>query len=201
MRRAATAIGGVLLTVGACGERSPPVAPTVDTIADEQTNPAIDPLGWHVDPAPAATRVVLEATMEDEPGTLRVEVVVRDCDDLHGIAGHLRYDPTALELLDINRGQMDALLGDDAVSSRVLARDSPPGRILLGATAFRRWTSAHKGLHAARWTWATLRFRTRKVGTSQLAFDPVHSLVRNTANEGFDVFWGSAQITTFQVKP
>jgi len=126
--------------------------------------------------ATSGARVELAPTLLAD-GTLEVRVLIRDVDDLLGLAAHLRYDAGALELVS-SKGH--PVLGGSGWEPRTLIHVRP-GRVLLGGARVRVGGSPYAPLQGAKvgnQVWATLIFRKVSAGDTALSFDPAHLLAR-----------------------
>ncbi len=126
--------------------------------------------------ATSGARVELAPTLLAD-GTLEVRVLIRDVDDLFGLAAHLRYDAAALELVS-SKGH--PVLGGSGWEPRTLVH-ARPGRLLLGGARVRVGGSPYAQLQGAKvgnQLWATLVFRKIGAGPTALSFDPAHLLAR-----------------------
>lgn len=199
------AIAAVVLAA-ACGHDDPvasapaPNAPdtqAADAAIAQDTTPAPIALpSLDGGPEPVVSYVHITGEWVAEGQKLRVRVWIGRFDELFGIAGHLRYDPDALELLTLEPHHVpqgpSASADWEAVS---LAEDTPKGRILMGGARFRLKPSIYDpmlGVKVEREPWLVAEFKVKKVGTTSLHFDPATITARTakgvdlavTANPG-----------------
>lgn len=126
--------------------------------------------------AASGPRVELVPTVLED-GTIEVKVALRDIADLFGVAGHLRYDATRLELVT---SKAHAVLAGEGWEPRSLLH-LRPGRLLLGGARVRVGGSPYsplQGVKVGNQLWATLTFRKIAPGDAVLSFDPAHLLAR-----------------------
>ena len=186
----------VLAAVSGCGDDgTKPAAGGADAASAASADVGdLPPLPTFTAAADASgPRVRLEGGVQSD-GQIAVDVVLRDFQDLYGIAGHLRYDPAGLELVSLV-GQ--PILGGAGYVGRVLASDSPAGRILLGGARIRTsgdpW-EAKAGAALGKQLWATAVFRVRTPGTYALTFDPDSTLARQGDYTRVEPSWQGATI-------
>ncbi len=191
-----------LLALSACGA-SETSEPDAELVADVSTTQ--DGLGDDGDvtsgPGVALTtqgtqtgpRVVLEGKAESAD-EFEVRVLVRDIPNLYGIAAHLVWDESALELVSHN-GHLMMIATD--MRSRTLVKPSGKSRLLLGAARYRDGGSPWAPLVGAKVTnqiWATLRFRVLTSGKHSIAFDPDHLLAKSSTYEDLALSWTSLDV-------
>jgi hypothetical protein len=123
----------------------------------------------------------------DDAKRMRVQVYVGKFPELFGIAGHLHYDPDALELISLKPEHLPR--GPVAQADWLpvtLAEDTPKGRILLGGARFRTKPSAYEamvGVKVERELWLTAEFAPKKAATTQVAFDTGSITARTAGGE------------------
>ena len=149
--------------------------------------------------AAAGPRVAFTATVPAD-GSVAVEVALRDLQGVYGVAGHLRYDPEALEAVEIVAH--DVLTGPGYVS-RSLAALSMPGRIVVGAARF-QLGSSKKGLVGTDVdvaTWVSMRFVAKKTGIHTLSFEPSRRVALAASKKPIDLVWGSLNLIAVSEAP
>ena len=130
---------------------------------------------------------------------LKVAVWVGSIKDLLGIAAHLRYDPKALQLTKLEL-QSIAEMGDAGPGvwqSRGIAKDGPPGRILLGSARFRTAIAPFlfpEGAAVEREKWVALEFAVLTTGETKLRFDPPSQLARSGEGTALQLQWLDATV-------
>ena len=130
-----------------------------------------------------------------------VQVTLNSFADLVGLAGHLRYDPKGLRLATVNEHPVLASKGFD---SRTVVRESPAGRVLLGAARFRidtRPWDPPEGAAIGQQLLATLTFDVLAAGSHRIYFDPDHALAKSAAYEDIDPAWGELTVHRQEVSP
>lgn len=181
------AIGAIIVAFGLAGCDADkvvgggPAEATIDGGADGVgIGTDLDVSGAAVTTTPSGAttgpRVELTPTVLAD-GQIEVRVSMRDIGDLFGIAGHLRYDAAALELI---ASKAHPVLAGNGWEPRTLLH-AKPGRLLLGAARVRVGGSPFSPLEGAKvgnQLWATLTFRKKTAGETQLSFDPAHALAR-----------------------
>ena len=149
--------------------------------------------------AAAGPRVAFTATVPAD-GSVAVEVALRDLQGVYGVAGHLRYDPEALEAVEIVAH--DVLTGPGYVG-RSLAALSMPGRIVVGAARF-QLGSSKKGLVGTDVdvaTWVSMRFVAKKTGIHTLSFEPSRRVALAASKKPIDLVWGSLNLIAVSEAP
>jgi hypothetical protein len=139
-------------------------------------------------------RVTLDHELADDDQIV-VKVTIRSFDNLYGIAAHLRYDAKALELVAIKGHDV---LNNFSHSSRTVAKESPSGRLLLGAARFlnnsKPWSTL-QGASVDSELWATLRFAVHVEGEHVVSFDPARSFAKDSKYVDVATKWGELRIT------
>jgi hypothetical protein len=118
--------------------------------------------------------------------------------DLLGIAAHLQYDPTALQL--VNGEVLAVAQGSSTPGSyktRSVYNAAMPGRVLLGSARF----SANPlpfalptGAAITREAWVTLEFIPIAAGKTAISFDPHSTLLRAADGTEVTAEWHGASI-------
>lgn len=144
-------------------------------------------------------RVDLEGGWDDASKHVRVRLYVAGFANLLGLAGHLRFDPSALKLTALTGAPVPLGPSKDTLTweARTMAKESPAGRVLLGGARFRKKPNPYVGPEGAvvdRELWVTLEFEVLQPGTHTIAFDPASTTARNDGNEEVSATWGSGQI-------
>ncbi|MSP90492.1 MAG: hypothetical protein EXR79_01605 [Myxococcales bacterium] len=165
-------------------------APDVpDTAIDAAATPVVEPVTFNAGPEPGAPHFHLEGAWLPESGRLKVVVWIGRFDDVLGVAGHLRFDPAALELAKVEAADVPSGIAPNTDWEVVgVAKQSPAGRVLLGGARFRKEPSAYAafaGAEVLREAWAVLEFVPKKAGTTTIAFDSPSIVARDS--EGKDV--------------
>ena len=171
-----------LVALAGCGDVIEPGPGSVtsgltddDKKLDEQNGNLPTELTFDVPENLTGPRVELEPTKTGDD-TFELRLLLRDFPNLFGIAGHLRYDPAALEVTEIEK---HTVLEGTGYASRTIAADKPKGRLLLGSTRFRTGGSFYSQLQGAdvnKQRWVTLQVKVLQEGAHTIAFDP-HSLM------------------------
>ncbi|MEY3013944.1 MAG: hypothetical protein RIT45_2679 [Pseudomonadota bacterium] len=187
---------GVLAGCGADDESTSGGAAAADVQSDTSVTDVAGEPTWTVTLSGATTgpRVAMAVDGPDDAGTFTLRVTLRDIPDLFGIATHLRYDPTQVELVDAKE---HAVLAGDGWAPRVLLKPVPE-RVLLGAARIREGGSPYSPLEGAKvgnQLWATLQFRLLDAATSAtIDFDPARSIARSAGYEVLTLDWASVQL-------
>ena len=149
----------------------------------------VEPVTFAGGPEPGTPHFHLEGAWLPASGRLKVVVWIGRFDDVIGVAGHLRFDPAALELVKVEAADVpNGITPNKDWEAVGVAKQSPAGRVLLGGARFRKEPSAYAafdGAEVLREAWAVLEFVPKKVGTTTLAFDPPSIVARDS--EGKDV--------------
>ncbi len=129
---------------------------------------------------------------------LLVNVWVGGFTDLLGLAGHLRYDPTLLQLT----GNEALPLTEDSASTgfqyRAVLKEPKPGQLLTGTARFRTLSHPYmypEGAEVGRALWLKLEFAVLAPGKSVIAFDPLTQMARNGKGELLTPQWMTAEVT------
>lgn len=192
---------GVFLLLASCRDVAPEgqddAATSIDVGADAG---AVDGAGAAsttavVTGAATGPRVGLEATVFEADAAVEIEVrvLLLDIPDLFGAASHLRFDPTALELIEAKE---HAVLAGDGWAPRALVKGGKD-RVLLGAARVREGGSPYSPLQGAKvgkQVWATLRFRVIGALPTTLAFDPARTLARSADYAPLALDWAAVEI-------
>jgi hypothetical protein len=148
---------------------------------------------------PAARYLHLTGEWLPDAKRMRVQVYVGKFPELFGIAGHLHYDPAALELISLKPDHLPRGPVEQADWLPVsLAEETPKGRILLGGARFRTKPSAYEamvGVKVERELWLTAEFAPKKAATTQVAFDAGSITARTAGGEDLDVAAPPAVVT------
>ncbi len=158
--------------------------------AGEVPTPAITLQVNHAEQGP---RVMLDAEVVGDRVVVRV--VLAGFKNVVGLASHMRYDPTGLRLAKVQEHQV---LRSPGFSSRNLVRESPSGRVIMGAARFREKTrpwDPPEGTAVGQQLWATLHFEVLAAGSHLIAFDPLHTLVKDVAYNDVPAAWGELTVT------
>ncbi len=137
-------------------------------------------------------RVVLVAEVKDD--SVVVRVTLASFKELVGIASHLRYDPKGLRLTKVEEHKV---LQSPGFSSRTVVRESPAGRVLMGAARYRidtRPWDPPEGTTVGHQLWATLYFDVLSAGSHRLHFDPAGTLVKDASYVDIKASWGELTI-------
>lgn len=211
---AALALLSLLMT--ACGDEAPAATPdsapaTTADVVDAQmseTTEKTDTSPVAAEPAPQLTAVggssaggAVQATGAwlAETQRIRVEVAIAGFSDLFGIAGHLHYDPEVLhlELLQGYAVPLGVAKNTSDYTPRAVAKESPPGRILLGGARFSNVPSPFDtpaGVKVDREVWLVLEFSVLQRVATGITFDPDSLVVRSGAYADVATDWGSLTI-------
>ena len=200
---------GLSMAGGCAQDDSAVEGPSVDigtAVSDVATTLAPDAAADVIDRGTDGQRIQVVSTQPEQGArvTLDHELVdgdqvvlkvrIRSFDNLYGIAAHLSYDPKTLELVAI---QGHDVLNNFSHSSRTIAKDSPAGRILLGAARFRNSSQPWSTLQGAtvdNQLWATLRFAVQADGEHVVSFDPARSFAKDSKYQDVATQWGEFRL-------
>ncbi len=156
--------------------------------------------GFAAAPQASGPRVQLDGEVQPN-GQIVVHVALHDFADLYALAGHLRYDPDGLELVSI---EGHTILSGAGYVGRVIATDSPAGRILLGGARVRTsgngWEKT-TGAVVTKQLWATAVFRVLEPGTYPLTFDADTTIARHSNYQHVEMSWQGATIELVEEEP
>lgn len=147
--------------------------------------------------------VELTGEWQADAKLLNVVVWLGDFTDLLGIAGHLRYDATKLQLVNSEALPLTEESAASGFQYRAVLKEAAPGQLLTGTARFR--TQSHpflypEGAKVSRAQWLMLQFEVKAVGKSTIAFDPKTLLARKSKGELETPQWLSAEVDV-QVMP
>ena len=201
--------------IGGCGQDSQePVTTASISDADQtehdqsdQTEPDASSAGpwitWASTAPAAGTRVSLEVLALPDGETADIRILLHEFADLHGIAGQLRFDPKVVEVQEVIAGQLPTKILDAAeLRGRVLARATPAGRLLLGATVFGKPHASAvfaQGIALPTWLWATVRVALHTAGATTVDFDPERNLALDPQRGNIAVHWDATTLTVLEV--
>ncbi len=128
---------------------------------------------------------------------LQVTVWLNNFKNLVGIAGHLRYDASALELVDLQAQGVPHGSDPAKWQARAVAKISPEGRVLAGGAIFSVKPSpfaALAGAKVSRESWLIMEFVVKKQASTVIAFDPDTLVARDDQYTDLAVVWGNGTI-------
>lgn len=146
--------------------------------------------------------VEFEGEWQPAESRLEVRVAIGQFTDLFGIAGHLRYDPEVLQLLDLTPKDVPAGPSKVEFLPRTVAKESPVGRILLGGARVPKSVGMQyqpEGAKVNREIWLVAHFRVIKAGTTVLQFDPASVVARGPDGTDRPAEWGQLTVTAATV--
>jgi len=143
--------------------------------------------------------VEMTAQWLPETGRMQVTVWLNNFKNLVGIAGHLRYDATALELVDLQAQGVPHGSDPAKWQARAVAKISPEGRVLAGGAIFAVKPSPFgklTGAKVSRESWLIMEFIVKKPASTKIDFDPDSLVARDDQYTDLPVVWGNGQINT-----
>ena len=190
----------LVVMLPACGE-DPVATPAQDVIASGQdTQAGVTQPTFLAEGASSTTGdVSVTGSWLAESGHVKVEVVISNFADLFGIAGHLHYDPSVLQLtaLQAYGVPLGKFKSTADYTPRAVAKEVPTGRILLGGARVVNAPSpfnAMEGVMVDKETWVTLEFAVLKQTQTTIAFDPITQVVKTGDFKEAPTDWGHLTI-------